>query len=97
MSHDPRTYRVYDPHDNLSLWERCRLIVEAGIRKYGDSGSLPVSGTGKARKKTIDHAKKKGKVMAPTPNDQHEPDKSRSRRDDPRPSVRSSKRRTRPR
>jgi hypothetical protein len=40
-----------DGRDNLSLWDRCRLIVEAGIRKYGDSGGLPISGTGRARKK----------------------------------------------
>ncbi len=55
-----------DGRDNLSLWERCRLIVEAGIRKYGDAGSLPISGTGRARKKNIDRSKSKAKVPLPT-------------------------------
>jgi hypothetical protein len=40
-----------DGRDNTSLWERCRLIVENGVKKYGDSGGLPISGTGRARKK----------------------------------------------
>jgi hypothetical protein len=40
-----------DGRDNLSLWERCRLIVQNGVKKYGDSGGLPVSGTGRARAK----------------------------------------------
>jgi hypothetical protein len=48
-----------DGRDNLSLWERCRLIVEAGIKKYGDSGGLPISGTGRARKPKKKNEKKK--------------------------------------
>jgi hypothetical protein len=40
-----------DGRDNVSLWDRCRMIVEAGIKKYGDAGGLPISGTGRARKK----------------------------------------------
>lgn len=40
-----------DGRDNLSLWERCRLIVQNGVKKYGDSGSLTISGTGRARAK----------------------------------------------
>lgn len=56
-----------DGRDNLSLWDRCRLIVEQGIKKYGDAGSLPVSGTGRARKK-VDQGKKGGKVKPPTSN-----------------------------
>jgi hypothetical protein len=40
-----------DGRDNTSLWERCRMIVQNGIKKYGDAGGLPVSGTGRARKK----------------------------------------------
>lgn len=52
-----------DGRDNVSLWERCRMIVENGIKKYGDSGGLPVSGTGRARKKKTIEKKKiaKGK------------------------------------
>lgn len=43
-----------DGRDNVSLWDRCRMIVENGIKKYGDAGGLPISGTGRARiKKTI--------------------------------------------
>jgi hypothetical protein len=42
-----------DGRDNISLWERCRLIVEQGIKKYGDAGGLPISGTGRARKKKV--------------------------------------------
>lgn len=61
-------FRVADERDNLSLWERCRLIVEAGIRKYGDAGGLPISGTGKARKKKIDQKPKKKSVKPPTTN-----------------------------
>lgn len=45
-------YRVEDDgSDRYSLWERCRGIVERGIKRIGDSGSLPISGTGRARKK----------------------------------------------
>lgn len=51
MKHRPIIRMADDGHDNLSLWERCRLIVEAGIKKYGDAGGLPISGTGRARKK----------------------------------------------
>lgn len=51
MSHRPIIRVADDGRDNLSLWERCRLIVAAGVKKYGDSGGLPISGTGKARKK----------------------------------------------
>jgi len=40
-----------DGRDNVSLWDRCRMIVENGIKKYGDAGGLPISGTG-AREKT---------------------------------------------
>jgi hypothetical protein len=52
-----------DGRDNVSLWERCRMIVEAGIKKYGDAGGLPISGTGRARKKKTIGKKKiaKGK------------------------------------
>ena len=48
-----RTYLrlAEDGRDNLSLWERCRLIVQNGVKRYGDSGGLPISGTGRARKK----------------------------------------------
>jgi len=45
-------YRIEDDGtDQYSLWERCRGIVERGIKRIGDSGSLPISGTGRARKK----------------------------------------------
>lgn len=49
-----------DGHDNMSLWERCRIIVENGIKKYGDAGGLPISGTGRARKKKEKSVGKKG-------------------------------------
>jgi hypothetical protein len=57
-----------DGRDNISLWERCRLIVEAGIAKYGDAGGLPISGTGRARKKKkkVAEGKKKPSVKPPT-------------------------------
>lgn len=51
MSNRPIIRVAEDGYDNLSLWERCRLIVENGIKKYGDAGGLPISGTGRARKK----------------------------------------------
>jgi hypothetical protein len=56
MSNRPIIRIADDGRDNVSLWERCRMIVENGIKKYGDAGGLPISGTGKARsqkKKTI--------------------------------------------
>jgi hypothetical protein len=39
------------------------MIVENGIKKYGDAGGLPISGTGRARKKKTIEKKKiaKGK------------------------------------
>lgn len=57
MSNRPVIRVADDGRDNISLWERCRLIVENGIKKYGDSGGLPISGTGRARKKK--HVEKK--------------------------------------
>lgn len=51
MNNRPIIRVADDGRDNLSLWERCRLIVENGIKKYGDAGGLPVSGTGRARRK----------------------------------------------
>jgi hypothetical protein len=51
MSHRPLIRVADDGRDNLSLWERCRLIVQAGVKKYGDAGGLPISGIGKARRK----------------------------------------------
>lgn len=66
MKRDPIIRVADDGRDNLSLWERCRLIVEAGIKKYGDAGGLPISGTGRARKKKkIDRSKNKGKIKPP--------------------------------
>ena len=65
MRKNPIIQVADDGRDNLSLWERCRLIVEAGIRKYGDAGSLPISGTGRARKKTIDPCKNKPRLKTP--------------------------------
>jgi hypothetical protein len=45
-------YRLEDDgRDDSCLWERCRGIIERGIKRYGDAGSLPISGTGRARKK----------------------------------------------
>jgi len=72
MRRNPIIQVADDGRDNLSLWERCRLIVEAGIRKYGDAGALPISGTGRARKKDIDRSKKPAKVMAPPNKNQHD-------------------------
>lgn len=54
-----------DGRDNLSLWERCRLIVNAGVKKYGDAGALPVSGTGRSRKKKDDGKKSVAKKKKP--------------------------------
>jgi len=51
MRHRPIIRIADDGRDNLSLWERCRLIIERGVKKYGDAGGLPISGTGKPRKK----------------------------------------------
>jgi hypothetical protein len=51
MSNRPIIRMADDGRDNVSLWDRCRMIVEAGIKKYGDAGGLPISGTGRARKK----------------------------------------------
>jgi len=50
-----------DGRDNVSLWDRCRMIVENGIKKYGDAGGLPISGTGRARKKKDVEKKKVAK------------------------------------
>ena len=73
MKRQPIIRIADDGRDNLSLWERCRLIVEAGIRKYGDAGGLPVSGTGRARKKKIDRSNNKGKVVVPTLKNRYAP------------------------
>ena len=64
MSKNPyNSHRVdEDGRDYTSLWDRCRGIVERGIKRYGTSGSLPISGTGRIRKKKIDRIKK-----SPTP------------------------------
>jgi len=51
MKHRPIINLADDGRDNLSLWERCRLIVQNGVKKYGDAGGLPISGTGRARRK----------------------------------------------
>ena len=51
MSNKPMIRVADDGRDNASLWDRCRMIVENGVKKYGDAGGLPISGTGRARKK----------------------------------------------
>jgi hypothetical protein len=63
VSNRPIIRMADDGRDNVSLWDRCRMIVEAGIKKYGDAGGLPISGTGRARKKKTIGKKKiaKGK------------------------------------
>ena len=60
MSEERDNYKIEDDgHDLSCLWERCRGIVERGIKRYGNSGSLPISGTGRARKKKDNTEKKK--------------------------------------
>ena len=61
-----------DGRDNVSLWDRCRMIVENGIKKYGDAGGLPISGTGRARKKKkkVEGRAKKASVAPPTKHDE---------------------------
>jgi hypothetical protein len=61
MSNRPIIRMADDGRDNVSLWERCRMIVENGIKKYGDAGGLPISGTGRARKKKAGEKKKVAK------------------------------------
>lgn len=61
MSNRPIIRMADDGRDNVSLWDRCRMIVEAGIKKYGDAGGLPISGTGRARKKKSVEKKKVAK------------------------------------
>ena len=52
MSENRDIFRIEDDgKENYSVWERCRGIVERGIKRIGNSGSLPISGTGKARVK----------------------------------------------
>jgi len=60
MNDNRDSYRLEDDgRDMSSIWERCRGIVERGIKRYGNSGSLPISGTGRARKKKDITEKKK--------------------------------------
>jgi hypothetical protein len=61
MNNRPIIRMADDGRDNVSLWDRCRMIVEAGIKKYGDAGGLPISGTGRARKKKAVEKKKVAK------------------------------------
>lgn len=62
---DPDAYKLEDDgRDGMSLWDRCQGIVERGIKKFGNSGSLPISGTGRARKKKDPDEKKLNKKIA---------------------------------
>lgn len=78
-------YRMADDgRDNLDLWERCRLIVERGIKKYGNAGSLPISGTGRSRKKGVDGPATSYTLGVPTRKKANENSKRSNRNDDHR-------------
>jgi hypothetical protein len=79
MNNRPIIRLADDGRDNLSLWERCRLIVEAGVRKYGDAGGLPISGTGRPRKKKKKVAQGKKKTSVSSPTNRNEPSKKNRR------------------